>query len=129
MGEVVRVLSPGGLLVATEEVSIRDLRHELPPSFRRSHPLGVFHLATEAERVAQVEAAGLLVEDVQPLSAWAIELVDSRRRALRLLRGTAEGIYGAAAVEAIDTTLGDTLDAYRSGAIVPAIVVASAPGR
>ena len=128
LAEAARVLKPSGAFVSTEEVSLVIDDAALPASFRRSHPIGVFHLSAPDDRRRALQAAGFDAIEIQDLTPWAIELVDARLKALRLLRGTAAAILGDAAVESIDETLVATLEAYRSGSIMAGLTAASASG-
>jgi SAM-dependent methyltransferase len=123
--EAFRVLRPGGVLVFTEEVSLQT--GPLSCRFLRSHPRGVFHQATPKDRLAQVEAAGFTDVDLRDLSDWASDVLDQRRRAAMLFRGTLARILGEQSCDAIIETLGAALGEYRRRSLLPALVQARRP--
>lgn len=129
VGEAYRVLRPHGLLVVAEEVSLVREGGTPPAAFLDQHPPGVFTFSSVADRRAQLGSAGFAEVTFRDLTTWAADLVTARLRALRLLRGTAARVYGEPQVDAIDTTLAVTLDAYRSGVVVPGIFTAVRAGR
>jgi SAM-dependent methyltransferase len=121
--EAARLLRPGGLLVLFEEVSLVP-RHAPAAStaFTVTHPSGVFYRSTVPDRMAALGGAGFEV-DVEDLSSWAHELLTARLKALRLLRGTAERVYGAHEVEVIERTLQSAIDEYASGRLLPRFII------
>jgi SAM-dependent methyltransferase len=126
--EAARVLRPGGVLVMTEEVSLRPAGS--PPvgdEFRRHHPPAVFHAAPPERRLAELAAAGLTVESFEPLTEWAVPLLRQRVRALAFFAACAVGVFGDdATFRRLADTLRITADEYARGSIQPTLIVARA---
>lgn len=127
IAEARRALQPGGMYVATEEVSLRGPA-PLSRSFLECHPPGVFFFAEPEERVAQMEDAGFTDIEGVDVTEWATALVRDRSKALDLFYGTAEGIFGVAQTERIARQLQATLHEYERGALVPMVFAARATG-
>jgi SAM-dependent methyltransferase len=129
--ETRRVLRPDGVLVMTEEVSLRPAG--APPvgdAFRHHHPAAVFPATTPERRRAQLAAAGFAVETFQPLTGWALPLVRQRVRALRFFAACAVQVFGGeAAFRSVTDTLRATGDEYARGSVEPTLIVARAAGR
>lgn len=123
--EAARVLRPGGHLVLTEEVSLlRDPDVPLPAEFRRLHPVGVFFLTTAEHRDQQLSAAGFTDVRQRSLLPWAVDLMTDRIKALKLFRGTVEGIFGVDETVRIIDSLKVSRDMYRSGLLIPRLTIA-----
>lgn len=126
--EAGRVLRAGGHLVLTEEVSlVRDSYASLPAEFRRLHPAGVFFLTTVEERDQQLSAAGFTDVRQRSLLPWAVDLMTDRIKAIKLFRGTVEGIFGVDETVRIIDSLQVSRDMYQSGVLVPRLTIARRP--
>jgi SAM-dependent methyltransferase len=125
--EARRLLRPGGLLVATEEVSLAAADAQVSARFRRYHPPGVFFVTPLPERREQLAAAGFDRVLVEERREWGLELLGARLKAVQLFRGTAEGILGTTEVVRIVETLEAAREEYRSGRLIPAVITAQAP--
>ena len=120
-----RVLRSGGVLVMTEEVSLRPAGGPEPgDAFVRHHPPDVFHAATREQRRREMDAAGLQVDRDEALAQWATPLLRQRVQALRLLEHCARRMFGASAYEGMVGTLTSAADEYERGTIEPVLVVA-----
>lgn len=115
-----RVLRAGGSLIFTEEVSLIHAEGIVSARFREYHPAGVFHTTELPRRLEQLAAAGFVNIVLEPHREWAIELLTARRQALKLFRGSAEGIFGLDQVARIDGTLASACDEFVRGTVVPA---------
>lgn len=123
--EAARVLRAGGHLVLTEEVSLlRDPHVPLSAEFRRLHPVGVFFLTTVEHRDQQLSAAGFTDVRQRSLMPWAVDLMTDRIKALKLFRGTVEGIFGVDETARIIDSLRVSRDMYRSGLLIPRLTIA-----
>lgn len=121
--EAARLLRTRGLLILFEEVSlVPQHAPEASPAFTSTHPGGVFHQSTLPRRMAGLERAGFQVE-VEDLSAWAHEVLSARLQALRLLRGTAERVYGGDEVGVIERTLQSAIDELAHGRLLSRLIV------
>lgn len=128
LSECRRALRPRGVLVMTEEVSLRPTEGPpVGPDFVRHHPPDVFRSASPEQRRAELERAGLEVETFEPLRPWASQLVRERARAVRLLGGCATRLFGTDAYERIVATLSAAADEYERGAVEPVLIVARRP--
>ncbi len=126
--ECSRVLRRGGVLVMTEEVSLRPAGGAAPgEAFVRHHPPDVFHAATREQRHLEMSAAGLHVNRDEPLARWATPLLRQRVQALKLLEHCARRMFGGHAYEGMVGTLTSAADEYERGAIEPTLVVARKP--
>jgi len=128
LAECARVLRPGGVLVMTEEVSLRPAG--APPAsaaFVSHHPPTAFFASTPARRRAEIEACGLSIECFESLSQWAVPLLRQRVHALQLLRHCAEQIFGTEGYDWIAGTLASAADEYERQGLMPALVVARRP--
>jgi SAM-dependent methyltransferase len=129
MGEVLaechRVLRPGGVLVMTEEVSLRPQGGPEPGAdFARLHPPEVFRATSPEQRRAQIEAAGLKIETFEQLTDWAVPLLRQRVNALKFMGKCATQMFGLDAYEQMIGTLTSAADEYERGTILPTIIVA-----
>lgn len=122
--EAARVLRPGGLLILLEEVSLVRAGYELRAEFLAEHPPNVFRYASHTDRTTALDEAGFADITFTDLTDWAVELTDARLRAARLLRGTAERVYGPAQVASIERTLAVAAEAFRERALQPGIFAA-----
>jgi SAM-dependent methyltransferase len=129
--ETRRVLRPEGVLVMTEEVSLRPAgAPAVHAAFQRHHPSAVFPAATPECRRMQLNTAGFTVETFEPLTAWALPLIRQRVRALQFFASCAMRIFGGeAAFDRLADTLRATADEYERGGVEPAIIVARAMDR
>ncbi|MEU4805088.1 methyltransferase domain-containing protein [Actinosynnema sp. NPDC023587] len=120
-----RVLAPGGLLVATDEVGMLRSRANAPaPEFFRRHPPDVFFQTTPAERREQLTDAGFRDVGITELLPWAPDVIAARLEALRLFSGSAENIYGTQPVAAIQQVLSAAAVEYAEDRIVPGLLLA-----
>lgn len=125
LSECARVLRLGGILVMTEEVSLRPSGAPVPAAaFERHHPSNVFHAASPEERRAQFAAAGLTVLAFTSITPWALPLLRQRVKALRLLGACAQMVFGAGAAERLVDTLDTAATEYERASILPALIVA-----
>lgn len=125
--EAHRALRPGGLLTFTEEVSLTHPGARVSERFRAEHPEGVFFLCDRDTRLRQLGEAGFEQVTIEDLTAWARDLVGDRVRAVRLLRGTTERVFGGAGAERVLATLESALEEYVAGRLCPALVIAVRP--
>jgi SAM-dependent methyltransferase len=129
LAECGRVLRPGGVLVMTEEVSVRPAGGPEPgDEFVQHHPRDVFHAATPEERRDELTAAALMVEAFEPLVRWAVPLLRQRVQALRFMAHCAMRMFGEQAYERMVRTLTSAADEYERGSIEPVLVVARRVG-
>ena len=125
LAECRRVLCPRGVLVMTEEVSLRPRAGPAPgDSFVEHHPPDVFHAATPEQRRAEFDAAGLTVERVEPLVDWAGPLLRQRAQALRFMGACAKQMFGADAYQRMFGTLTSAAEEYERGSVEPVLIVA-----
>jgi SAM-dependent methyltransferase len=125
LAECGRVLRPRGVLVITEEVGMRPAAGPAAgESFARYHPPDVFHGSTPEQRRAEIEAAGLTIEEYEPLVRWAVPLLRQRVHALRFLGHCAQRMFGVNAYEEMVGTLTSAADEYERGAIEPVVLTA-----
>ena len=125
--EAARILRPGGLIVMTEETSLRGDGGEVSRRFRHHHPPDVFFLSDPAERVAQLRRAGFTAIDLRALTGWAADLLRDRIKVLRLFSADVAAILGAAETETLTEALVVVRSEYERGALVPALVAARRP--
>jgi SAM-dependent methyltransferase len=124
LGEAQRVLRPGGIVVMTEEVSLRP--HDaldVADEFLRYHPRQVFPAATPEQRRGEFAEAGFTVETFDPLTGWATQLLRERVQALRFLGGCAIRMFGATTADALLATLTSAALEYERGTVVPTLIV------
>jgi len=120
-----RVLRDGGVLVMTEEVSVRAAGAPEPgDAFVKHHPPDVFHAAAPQQRRHELIAAGLEIEIRESLVRWATPLLRQRVHALRLLAHCSRRMFGDHAYERMVGTLTSAADEYERGSIEPVLVVA-----
>lgn len=125
LAECGRVLCPRGVLVMTEEVSLRPRAAPTPgDAFVENHPPDVFHAATPEQRYAELTAAGLTVERVDPLVDWAAPLLRQRAQALRFMGACAKQMFGADAYQRMFATLTSAAEEYERGSVAPVLIVA-----
>jgi SAM-dependent methyltransferase len=129
MGKVLlecgRVLRPGGVLVMTEEVSLRP--QDGPPpqdAFRAHHPDEVFHTATPERRQAELDSAGLNIETFEGLGERVVPQLRQRVRTLRFLGHCTLRMYGAEPAEQIIGSLTAAADEYERGSVSPMLILA-----
>jgi SAM-dependent methyltransferase len=123
--ECARVLRAGGVLVMTEEVSLRAQDAPgLGEDFLREYPADVFYGASIDQRRAQFAAAGLTIEAFEPLTEWAEPLLRQRVGILQFMEHCAIRMFGAAPYERITGSLTAAADEYERGSIQPTLVVA-----
>jgi len=125
ISECGRILRTGGVLVVTEEVSIRAQGAcATGAAFELHHPSTVFHSTTPEERRRDLESAGFALEAFEPLTDWAVPLLRQRVRALNILAACAVQIFGADAYRRTADTLTSAADEYERGTVTPMLVVA-----
>jgi SAM-dependent methyltransferase len=120
-----RVLRPGGVLVMTEEVSLRPAGG--PPvgeEFLRLHPPGVFPPATPEQRRSELDASGLSTEAFEPVVDWALPLLRDRVGVLRMLLHCGNSMFGEEPYALMMETLASAADEYERGSVQPTLVVA-----
>lgn len=127
--EAHRCLSDDGLLVITEEVSLRRAGRDPDKEFQRLHPVDVFTFVTPEKRLRQLGRSGFDLTEFRDLTVFGQRLLADRLKALRLFRGTAEQIFGMEEVERLVATLACTIAEYQAGSLAPAIYVARPNGR
>lgn len=122
--EAGRLLRPGGLLVLTEEVSLTPGDEGPSTAFRTIHPPDVFFTTPIAERLRQLDRAGFVDVVRRDLGDWAVALLSDRLKVVRIFRGSVAGIYGAASVDRIQSTLVAARDEYTAGRLLPTLLTA-----
>lgn len=122
--EAARLLRPGGLLVLTEEVSLSPGAGAPSPAFRATHPEGVFFVTRLADRLRQLDRAGLTDVVRRDLTAWAPALLAERLKVVRIFRGSVAAIYGTASADRIRDTLTAARQEYLAGRLLPALITA-----
>lgn len=126
LAEAARVLRPGGLLTFTEEVSL--IAGSPSRRFRQLHPPTVFAAATPDERLAQLHAAGFTGVELRDLRDWALSTLRKRLLAMRLYRPALDSFYGTTETQRIVDTVTSAREEIDAGRIIPAHIVARAPG-
>jgi SAM-dependent methyltransferase len=125
LAECGRVLRSGGVLVMTEEVSLRVQDAPGPgEDFVREYPTDVFYAASISQRRAEIEAAGLTIEAFEPLTDWAEPLLRQRVGILQFMEHCAIRMFGAVPYERITDSLTAAADEYERGSIQPTLIVA-----
>ncbi|MCS0635784.1 class I SAM-dependent methyltransferase [Streptomyces sp. LP05-1] len=122
--EAGRLLRPGGLLVLTEEVSMTPDGRTASPSFRATHPYGVFFTTPLTERERQLALAGFQDVARLDLTEWATALLAERLKVVRIFHGSVAGIYGTASADLIRDTLTAARAEYLAGRLLPALFTA-----
>jgi SAM-dependent methyltransferase len=122
--EAGRLLRPGGVFVATEEVSLTPDGREPSARFRAAHPEGIFFTTPLARRLRQFEEAGLGRVERRDLGTWAAGLLAERLKVLRIFRGSVTGIYGEEPVDLIVRTLTAAREEYAAGRLLPVLFTA-----
>ncbi|QXJ25698.1 class I SAM-dependent methyltransferase [Actinomadura graeca] len=122
--EAARLLRPGGLLVATEEVSLTPRGRAPSAAFREAHPPNVFFTTSLPDRMRQLDEAGLTDVARTDLREWAVALLGDRLKVVRVFRGSVVGIYGEEPVDLIQRTLSTAREEYRAGRLLPSIFTA-----
>lgn len=124
LAECYRVLRPGGILVMTEEVSLRPQGASRPgDAFLGYHPPEVFHEASSEQRRAELEGAGLEIEAFEPLADWAVPLLRQRVNMLRFMGKCAIQMFGPDSYEQILGTLTSAADEYERGTVLPTLII------
>lgn len=125
--EAFRLLRPGGLFVATEEVSLAPAGRRPSRAFHETHPPGVFFVTSLPDRLRQLRTAGF--EDVlrEDLREWALALLADRLKVLRVFRGSVANIYGEGPVDRIRHTLSAARDEFAAGRLLPCLLTARRP--
>lgn len=123
-----RVLRPKGVLVMTEEVGLRPSDGPGPgEAFIRNHPPQVISSTPIEQRRAEIEAAGLTIEEFTSLLDWAAPLLRQRVLALRFMGHCATEMFGLESYEQMVGMLTSAAEEYERGSIVPMIIVARRP--
>ncbi|MFF0447652.1 class I SAM-dependent methyltransferase [Streptomyces sp. NPDC004609] len=122
--EAARLLRPGGLLVATEEVSLAPQGGGPSGAFHEVHPPDVFFVTSLPDRLRQLREAGLTGVVRRDLRDWAVALLADRLKVVRLFRGSVVGIYGEEPVDLIERTLTTARDEYLAGRLLPTLLTA-----
>jgi SAM-dependent methyltransferase len=123
-----RVLRPKGVLVMTEEVGLRPSDGPEPgEAFIRNHPRQIVSSTTLEKRRAEIEAAGLIVEEFTSLVDWATPLLRQRVLALKFMGHCATEMFGEESYEQMVGMLTSAVEEYERGSIVPIIIVARQP--
>ncbi|MEU6298706.1 class I SAM-dependent methyltransferase [Streptomyces erythrochromogenes] len=122
--EAARLLRPGGLLVATEEVSLAARGREPSDPFREVHPRDVFFVTPLPDRLEQLRAAGFVDVVREDLRDWAVALLADRLKVVRLFRGSLATIYGEEPVDLIRRTLTTAREEFLAGRLLPSLLTA-----
>ncbi|MER5375867.1 class I SAM-dependent methyltransferase [Streptomyces sp. NPDC002553] len=122
--EAARLLRPGGLFVATEEVSLAPPGREPSAAFREVHPPDVFHVTPLPDRLRQLREAGFADVERRDLRGWAVALLADRLKVVRLFHGSVANIYGKEPVELIRRTLTTAREEYLAGRLLPSLLTA-----
>ncbi|MDJ1130769.1 class I SAM-dependent methyltransferase [Streptomyces iconiensis] len=122
--EAGRLLRPGGLLVLTEEVSLKPGGGNPSEAFRAVHPRGVFFLTSLAGRLEQLDRAGFVGVERRDVKEWAVSLLTDRLKVVRIFRGSVAGIYGDASADRIRDTLAAARAEYLAGGLLPTLFTA-----